>query len=848
MEEINSDQDQQGSSSAKELPIIGLASVDAGFKSKHQQIVFADPVAFRYIEEDPSTEVLSRRLRLEGYEIYIVEQWACSRVHPTFIIATYTGEKSHSILVNVLSVPTNENTWSPRLKVYFNAMSQFHARRKETPYGTLMVTNLSGFPSALSVIPVPDGDIKKHREDFIINENLKRLGCSGRAGLKLEFPNAASQAKFHQLYRVNDRIPFYESVIELVLQCQVALMMFSKLAPEYVDGLLCDVTERAINDWWTDIGTDFFNIEPTDGILGPTTVAALLGILMGARNRLSAYGAPVGKDAFDVASLKRGIAQFQKYQKLERTRRLDRQTLDRLHRATVKAASSDGWTVPKAVKSTVAELSGKGSELVMGMVGAREKAGIAEVETLDLETFVEVVHGERAKWLWHGKPRKAGTGDLLDSLAGEEEVVFSKDDDGGYMWTSKKRAPMSDGPPAQGQPGSTGQDALVNKPELIFSDDKEKDPKKNVLRTVTDRVSDAKSGFGRFRDVVGISGLRAHHNYKGSKDIGIDNMHMLPGAPESMLDAVSSRRSIDTPSSFEDPQTKTVELAEAHQPDVIESHNSSTERAPDEDNKSLDVVEIEDLQSRPYDSYTSGEAGHNYTEDVKAIQQRPTKPRTGLNSLHHIRSSSQILTGRNISKNSDRYPRNLSFTAIEQGVLPKSKGSDFPGIDGETTLKLKVLSQETTAIRILSDGRLVRCLHDDTVPWIEEQVSSVEELDSKSLQQQDELNALYYMRTQEHQWLTSRSTEIVEDKRATLFDMLKAIETIEAKLDYEVTALYSKVEDVEDGILEFERHVVNLERRVASLAEEKQESQSWAEWATERLGLVRRSQLKEETG
>jgi hypothetical protein len=55
------------------------------------------------------------------------------------------------------------------------------------------------------------------------------------------------------------------------------------------------VTERAINDWWTELGTDFYNIEPSDGILGPTTVAALLGMLMGARNRLNAYGAPVAR-------------------------------------------------------------------------------------------------------------------------------------------------------------------------------------------------------------------------------------------------------------------------------------------------------------------------------------------------------------------------------------------------------------------------------------------------------------------------------------------------------------------------------------------------------------------------
>ena len=260
--------------------------------------------------------MLERRRRLEGYELYIVEQWACSRVHPTFVITAYTGLEQHSVLVSVLSVPTNEELWSPRLRVYFNAITQFHARKKETPLGTLMVTNLSGFPSALNVIAVPDGDVKMHRADFIVNENLKRMGCSGRAGLNLSPPIGATQAKFLRVYKISDRISVHSAVIELVKLCQEALLLFGKLAPEYADGLLCDLTEQAINDWWSDIGTEFFNVDPSDGILGPTTVAALLGILLGARNRLNACGAPVGKDAFDVASTKRGIASFQKSQKL----------------------------------------------------------------------------------------------------------------------------------------------------------------------------------------------------------------------------------------------------------------------------------------------------------------------------------------------------------------------------------------------------------------------------------------------------------------------------------------------------------------------------------------------------
>jgi hypothetical protein len=489
--------------------------------------LFANAVP-RYLEEDPSTTVLARQSRLEGYELYIVEQWACSRVHPTFVITTFTGDPSHSVLAGVLSVPTDEEAWSDRLRVYFQAVSQFHARRKQTPLGILMVTNLSGFPSALTVIPVPEGEVKKHREDFIVNENLKRLGCSGRAGLTLSLPTGATKAKFYQLYRTSDRISLYRAVIELVKLCQIALTVFSKLSPEYADGLLCDVTERAINDWWTELGTEFYNLEPNDGILGPTTVAALLGLLMGARNRLNAYGAPVAKDAFDLSSLKRGIAYFQKSQKLDMTRRLDRQTLDRLHRVTAKVASGDGWIVRKAVKSTVAELSGKGGEMVMGMVGAREKAGIGDIETVDIEQFIQLVRGDRAKWLWYGKPRKTVQDEPLGKFYDDNRLIFGNDDHGGYVWSSTKRDSTADeGSSELGKKRGAGAVYIKSASESAGSlgnpADKEQHIRRAMFKSVTGRMNDARSGLGRIKDAVGISGLRGHH-HKQSKDdnAGVD--------------------------------------------------------------------------------------------------------------------------------------------------------------------------------------------------------------------------------------------------------------------------------------------------------------------------------------
>ena len=287
-------------------------------------------------------------------------------------------------------------------------MQQYHARPKTSPFGDIMATNLSSFPSALTVIAVSDGDIRKHRQEFIVNEDLKRLGCSGRSGMTLSEPTRATQEKFQTMYRTSERIPFCESVVELIKQCQTALFLFGMLEAHYIDGLLCDVTETAIGDWWTEVGAEYYNAEPTDGILGPSTVAALLGMLMGARNRLAWYGASVSKDVFDINYMKKGIGSFQKDMKLERTRRLDHQTLRRLHGATIKAAAGEGgWGVQKAIKSTVEGFGGKRGELVFGMVGGKDKGNVGDIETLDIDKFVSLIYGPRTKWLWYGKTRRS---------------------------------------------------------------------------------------------------------------------------------------------------------------------------------------------------------------------------------------------------------------------------------------------------------------------------------------------------------------------------------------------------------------------------------------------------------
>lgn len=776
-------------------------------QSRKKRMVFSDPIAFRYLEEDPATDAIERWRRLEGYELYIVEQWVCSRTHPTFVICTYTGDTSHSILVNVLAVPSDESTWSPRLQVYFQAVTQSYAKEKDTPLGTLMVTNLSSFPATLTVIPIPDGDVRKHKDDFIVNENLKRMGCSGRAGINLQPPQPSTIAKFHHLYRTSESVPLYQSVMELVRVCQIALVMYDKLQPAYADGLLCDVTEKAVNDWWTDIGTYFYNVGPNDGVLGPSSVAALLGLLIGAYNRLKAFGSTVGKDVLDIYQMKRAIGHFQKSHKMEKTRRLDRETLDRLHRATAKNAAGEGWTVPKAVKSTVAELSGKGGEMVMGIVGAREKVGISEAETLDIERFAQVVTGPKLKWLWQGKPIKSGDFvAAVDSLNGR---VFKTDDQGNFLWTGEH------------------QDAVFEGATL-----------ERIDTGLTNQTSDGRSNRNRIRDAVG--GLKTHRSQysKDGEDVqdwadagyarssrhfhrdynGRPVLSSRPTGPPA-FDMALLEAGTTSP---KDMRGQPLQGMDATQEKQIPSHRQQLRQALPGDSPRRKKVNAELAELR---NEFQSDIYRNFSAEM---------PYRGIHSRVLRRSASAVaLTSRLDvdSPRTNRLNRRLSFSMLENAVLRMPVNVAEEGIvkgqiEGDLTNALA--ERDSLVAAAQKKARRIQTIQQALIPYTESRVAHVEALDHAAHQNLEHLHELYYHRLDEYQTLQATSSDLVSHEKAGLTESLRRIEMLGAKMDYELDSLQSRLQEVEDGVNDFERNVLAIEEKVKQLiGEENQASVPW---------------------
>ncbi|KAF5021594.1 hypothetical protein F66182_6376 [Fusarium sp. NRRL 66182] len=810
---------------------------------QRKNIVFADPFAFRYLEDGNNVVVVERRGVLRGYESYLVEQWACSRKPPTLLIVTYTGDEKHSVVVGVLSVPVDESLWPPRLRFYFSQLQDSHARPKETELGELMVTNLSNFPSALTVIMIPEGDVRKYRSSFIVNEDLKRLGCSGRSGMTLSDPTEATQTKFLQLFKTSDRVPVTQAVVELIKLCQVTLYMFDKLGHQYIDGLLCDKTETAINNWWIEVGAEHYNFEPTDGILGPSTVSALLGMFMGVRNRLHWYGAPVSKDAFDLENTKRGIGHFQKAQKLEKTRRLDRQTLLRLYTASAKAAAGgEGWGVQKAVKSTITEVGGKRGELVMGMVSGKDKGGLADIETLDISTFASLVYGERPKWLWHGKPRRS-VAELPHHSPELGSGVAWKDDDPNPNTKRVQSAPVENELDSK-RPDEIP-DVYSTHPSgstaSILDGSGDKDPsRKNMFKSVAGKMSDARSGFGRIKDAVG-GGLRGH-NTRPSVSTRDDfaetgprgSNHLLTGQPQAPITGVGraftwntkpqeylaamKREDGDGISGFPPlshfASTSTIDIKPASAP--VDAHKREL------DNGLCDIgVEVrKDVLSKAPSAVGSLVDENDLQGPVLDAELNDKPFQKGLSRRHSIQllhcPSAKIL-------NENRWPRRMSFSDAEEAILDWDRLIDVADATGDLA-----------SLEAFNDLAQYFSQHMDeikygTEPWVVEKLHAVELLDDRYAKDKEELHALYYQLNEACQRMRISSHELLAEERSHLVEGLKEIETLIARLDYEINALLQKVTDVEDGIITFERQVEDMEKRAEALKAQL-ETEGWLHW------------------
>lgn len=338
--------------------------------------IFPDFNAVNYFKRDfiASNEFFSMEETVaSGFDIYLVEQWVNERRIGT-VVTTYTGNLAAQVKVTKFTILKKQLKLYPaKFQQYLHELMMNHAKIKkmDDKQSTLasrrnstsnhlvsadegaidsisvegsnnevsFVTNLSSLPSILNLIPLAKGDWRETLGNFIINSNLKKLQCGGRSlHMTSERVSDANEDKFRHMYKIlNPKIPIKFCIRELVNIIQTCLFYFDLLDAKYCDGLLCNKTEEAITNWWNLIGLPHFNMKPNPqhGILSSTTVAAIISLVLSIKLRLQLIGGcDVPKDPFDFENFMISIGHFQKQFKLEKRRKLDLETLNRIFYVT----------------------------------------------------------------------------------------------------------------------------------------------------------------------------------------------------------------------------------------------------------------------------------------------------------------------------------------------------------------------------------------------------------------------------------------------------------------------------------------------------------------------------------
>ncbi|KAM3164902.1 Protein STB2 [Lachancea thermotolerans] len=393
--------------------------------------VFPDMRAVYTMKLHEMPGIAFSEVTLFGFEIYIVEQWILERKHST-IIASYTGNSQDIVHAVEFALPESPYFWPAPFKAYYDELITFSAP-KWTDDGTLFVSTSSQIPSALNLLHVECGDLRKIWNVLKVNLDLKRLHCGGRSAMLLCEPSSASCEKFAQLYKVvsptkmsqdTESISLTHAVVELITLVQISLTYFDLLDLQYRDGILCSFTERAINDWWVLYGSVYLGISRPkhEGTLGPTTVAALLSLVLTVFFKLTVVNCISSKEPFDEEAFHGGIYLFQKKHGLLKSNStsisvLDPIVLAKLFEVTPKVSNTDFFKIKKVVKSTVQDITGKGNPMQLAN-------GIL---TTDLDYLAKNVHGSILCFLWRGKNTKQSA-QKLSSKRKFANITFNRGD------------------------------------------------------------------------------------------------------------------------------------------------------------------------------------------------------------------------------------------------------------------------------------------------------------------------------------------------------------------------------------------------------------------------------------
>jgi hypothetical protein len=331
-------------------------------------------------------------VELVGYEAYFVEQWISSRSCNSLIV-TYTGDRKNKIIAyHVLSLAAGmdlqssaagndlndegkvevTDNWPPKFISYLvDQLESPFCVATETSLGYAFITNLTQLNPFLSLINAKTGNIADDYLLFTVNYNFRKVGCGSRSAATTDEPTKSMEDKFKSAFKIDGKIPINYAALNLISIMQTFLHYYGLLDPLYCDGLLCEKTEAAIDEWWAlvldiPLAVQLIKMKPPSCSL-PDSIQAIIGFTVLCRYLLEVGGnnfsAP--KDPMDFKKMKPSIQKFQKHFRVKESSTFDHVTLLRLMEWGSNNKGSQNITkdlskMKKLVKNTVIDItSGK---------------------------------------------------------------------------------------------------------------------------------------------------------------------------------------------------------------------------------------------------------------------------------------------------------------------------------------------------------------------------------------------------------------------------------------------------------------------------------------------------------
>jgi hypothetical protein len=380
--------------------------------------------------------------------------------------------------------------------------------------------------------------------------------------------------------------------------------------------------------------------------------------------------------------------------------------------------------------------------------------------------------------------------------------------------------------------------------------DKDKDPfsKRAAIKAIPG------SGLRHIKDAVG---LRTHASKLSREEHGRHSLHRSKSdlRTPQYAEANASQARVDTEDGHPPDRSSIV----SSQRTLIDGEPSFTKVLTDTPRDSASSLALNNASNR-VDGGHEPSALRNSVAESDSSNPAPTVEDSVADAIYHgvelderlpIEEAHEVppllrrtLSGDHLDlyqtpRDDEWWPRNLSFSIAEENVL-RWRNIAVVDVDEEAvddtddsyhklSAKLAVQNMQSEQLKRLHH-RLATLSNTDTV-WVSSRLADLTKLEAAADTDTEHLDSIYYPRLDTYHALREDAHAAISNNRSQLTVSLRELGNMGDKLDYEISTLRSKVEDVEDALGEFERQIEFVESRAEELDRVLGMREGWWHWS-----------------